>query len=178
MKLQVLYYGNPILRKHCEEVKEVNEEIRTLIRDMIETMDTSNAVGIAAPQVGRALRIFVLRDYIVEEIGNRWTMSKEVNVYINPHIEILTEEEDEQPEACISLPNMRVKVRRPLKIKVKALGLNGEPFEEIVEGYNARVRLHENDHLNGVLIIDRADPKTRRMLEPHLRTLKKKYNPT
>lgn len=177
MKLQVLYYGNPILRKHCEEVKEVNEEIRTLINNMIETMDTSDAAGLAAPQIGVPLRIFILRDYIIEDGGRRWTLSKDVNVYVNPQITVLTREEEEYPEGCISLPNMRVKVWRPTSIKVNALNAEGKPFEELVEGYNARVRLHENDHLNGVLTIDRVDPKTRKMLEPHLRVMKKKYNP-
>lgn len=177
MKRQVLYYGNPILRKHCEEVKEVNDEIRALITDMLETMDANNAAGLAAPQIGELVRIFVLRDYLIEDQGTKWTLSQDVNIYINPKIEIVSKEEEEYPEGCLSLPNMRIKVWRPIKIKVHAIGFNGEPFEEIVEGYNARVRLHENDHLNGVLTIDRVDPKTRRMLEPHLRALKKKYNP-
>ncbi len=179
MKRQIVYYGNPILRKHCEEVAEVNEEVRTLIQDLIDTMDAYNGAGLAAPQIGVPLRIFVLRDYLIEDGGQTWKQSKEVKVYVNPQITIVSKEEEEESlEGCLSLPNMRVKVWRPLQITVKALDRDGNLFEEFIEGYNARVRLHENDHLNGVLTIDRADPKTRRMLEPHLRAIKKQYSST
>ncbi|MES2344735.1 MAG: peptide deformylase [Chlamydiota bacterium] len=176
MKRQVIYYGNPLLRKRCEEVAEITDETRALVTDLTDTMEAHNAAGLAAPQIGVLLRVFVLHDYIIEDEGRKWSISKDVRVYINPRIEILTEEEEEASEGCISIPKLRVDVFRPLKIKVTSLHLSGESFEEIIEGYNARVRLHENDHLNGVLNIDRTDPRTRRLIEPELRAIKKKYN--
>lgn len=173
MKLQILYYGNPLLRKHCAPVTEFNQETSTLIDNMIDTLEHYNGAGLAAPQVGVAVRIFILKDYIIE--GEHWSQSPDVRVYVNPTIEVLSEEVEESTEGCLSLPKIRVSVWRPCKIKVKALDREGHPFEEIVEGYNARVRLHENDHLNGVLTIDRMDAKARRILDPQLRAIKKQY---
>jgi peptide deformylase len=176
MKRQIIYYGHPLLRKRCAEVSEVTDEIRALVTDLIDTIQVSNAVGLAAPQIGVPLRVFVLYDYIIEDEGRKWSIDKEPRIYINPQITILTEEEDVAAEACVSLPRLHVDVFRPLKIKINAIDFHGNPFEEVIEGYNARVRLHENDHLNGVLIIDRTDAKTRRMIESELRAIKKKYN--
>lgn len=172
---KVVYYGDPVLRKRCGEVKEVNDEIRVLIQDMIETMDAYHGVGLAAPQIAVSLRIFVLRNSIINEKGE-YSLSKEAYAYINPKITPMTHEEDEFGERCLSLPGLTVRIWRPRKIKVEALDASGKSFEETLEDYNARVRMHENDHLNGVLIPDRADPKTRRLLEPSLRALKKKYH--
>ena len=169
------YYGHPVLRAHCKPIPEVTDEVKQLVEDLIDTVKVFHGAGLAAPQIGVALRVFVLFDYLIEGKEDKWTLSDEPRVYINPKITILSGELEECAEGCLSLPGMRVKVLRPVKIKVEAIDRNGSSFEEIVEGYNARVRLHENDHLNGVLMIDRTDAKTRRHLEPVLRSIKKKY---
>ncbi|MCI0382091.1 MAG: peptide deformylase [Chlamydiae bacterium] len=163
MILDLRYYGDPILRKKCKEVEKITPEIRTLVEDMIETMDAKNGIGISACQVGRLVRIFVLRNY-VERKDNGWVLSA-AKVFINPKILSKSEETILDVEGCLSIPRVRGHVLRPLKVTVQAMDLEGNTFVEDSEGYNARVRFHENDHLNGVLFIDRLseEEKTRVM---------------
>lgn len=175
MLLKIQQYGNPVLRKRCKPIDEITDEIRKLAKDMIETMDKGNGCGLAAPQVGHAVRMFVLRDYIMHDDGH-WTLS-DPKVYINPKLthpgtQILTD-----VEGCLSLPGFRLDIDRPDRITVEAIDIDGKPFTEEVEGYNARIRMHENDHINGVLFIDRVDEKTRHKIDPLLREMKKKYSP-
>lgn len=173
MLLNIHFYGDPVLRKRCEPVSEITDEIRQLAKDMIETMDKNNGAGLAAPQVGRAIRMFVLRDYIVQEDGS-WTLT-EPKVYINPKLSRPGQDLITDVEGCLSLPGLRLDIDRPDRITVEALDIDGKPFTEEVEGYNARIRMHENDHINGVLFIDRIDEKTRNKIDPVLREIKKKY---
>jgi peptide deformylase len=174
MLLKIHYYGDPVLRKRCEPVHEITDEIRTLVSDMIETMDKSDGIGLAAPQVGHALRIFVLRNYIQLENG-QWTVS-EPKVYINPKLSNPGKEFLTDTEGCLSFPGLRFHVDRPDKITVEAMDLDGNTFVEEIEGYNARVRMHENDHINGVLYIDRIDADERAKIEPILKEIKKKFS--
>lgn len=173
MRLPIRIYGDPVLRAHCGEVTEITEEIRALVRDMIETMDVDHrGIGLAAPQVGHPLRLFVLRNYIQDEQGK--TMLSAPQVFINPKLSSPGKNELVMEEGCLSIPGVRVDVKRPDRITVDAIGLDGKPFHEEVEGINARVRMHENDHINGTLIVDRADAETRKRIEPQLRALKKR----
>ncbi len=174
MLLKIYYYGHPILRKRCEPVKEITDEIRKLARDMIETMDKYDGIGLAAPQVGHPIRMFVLRNYLFTEEGH-WTLS-EPKVYINPKLTNPSEDLVSDTEGCLSLPGLRLHVDRPDKIVIEALDLEGKTFTESLEGYNARIRMHENDHINGVLFIDRVDLNTRKKIEPQLKEMKKKYS--
>lgn len=173
MRLPLAYYGDPILRRKCEPVLEITDEIRKLVADMIETMDANDGAGIAAPQVFHSLRIFVLRKY-VELSPHKVTMS-DPKVYINPKLSKPGEETDIHDEGCISFPKLRVPVERPYSIVIEATDLQGNLFREEEEGYNARVLMHENDHLNGVLHIDRTDPHSRKLIEKELQAIKKKY---
>ena len=174
MLLKVYYYGHPILRKRCEPITELTDEIRKLASDMIETMDKNNGIGLAAPQVGYPIRMFVLRNYIFTDDG-QWTFSKPI-VFINPKLSKPGDELVTDTEGCLSLPGIRLNVTRPDKITVEAIDLEGQTFVEELEGYNARVRMHENDHINGVLFIDRIDVNTRKKIDPVLREIKKKYS--
>jgi peptide deformylase len=173
MLLKIYYYGHPILRKRCEPVKEITDQIRQLAQDMIETMDKSDGAGLAAPQVGHSIRMFVLRNYVFTE-GGHWALS-EPKVYINPKLTNPSEHVVSDTEGCLSIPGLRLHVERPDKITVEAMDLEGKTFIEELEGYNARVRMHENDHINGVLFIDRVDVNTRNRIEPILKEIKKKY---
>ncbi len=175
MLLKLCYYGNPILRKHCEPIVEITDEIRALARDMIETMDANNGAGLAAPQIGRPIRMFVLRSYLISESGE-WAQA-EPQVYINPQLSSPGKHLLTEAEGCLSLPGLRVKVARPDTITVTATDLEGNLFTEELQDYNARLRMHENDHLNGVLHIDRIDIHTRKKIDPLLREMKKTYNP-
>lgn len=171
MRLPVLIYGDPLLRKRCAPIEKVTEEIQQLARDMIETMDAADGIGLAASQVGQLVRLFVCRSYIITADG-RWAMT-EPKVYINPKLTDHSKETIEDDEGCLSIPRLRGNVVRPLKVTIEALDINGNPFREELEGYNARIRMHENDHINGVLYIDRMSEKDRKALEPALQKIKK-----
>lgn len=174
MRLPLTYYGNPILRKRAELISEVTDEMRQLINDMIETMDLDRGAGLAAPQIGRSIRLFVLRDPVMGEDGHYKYLTP--RVFINPKITFHSPETECDMEGCLSIPGLRGEVERPFKITVEALDQHGKPFVEEAEGYKARIICHENDHLNGTLWIDRIDVHARRKLEPELRAIKKKYN--
>ena len=175
MRLPVRYYGDPILQMHCKPIEEITEEIRNLGADMIETMDAGKGIGLAAPQVGVPIRLFVLRNYI-ETVEGDLGFSDPL-VYINPKLSNPSMKKVYDTEGCLSIPGYRSEVLRPVKIRVEATDLQGTPFAEEVEGYNARVRMHENDHLNGVLFIDRLDLRQRKKIDSFLKDLQKKYHP-
>jgi len=171
MKLKIHTYGHPVLRKHCSPIDSITDEIRNLAYDMIELMDQSDGIGLAAPQVGHPIRLFVCRNYIFGEDG-KWTLSAP-KVYINPKLSAPGERLLADTEGCLSLPKLRLEIERPDTICIEALDLQGNTFREEHEGYNARVRMHENDHINGVLFIDRVDADTRKKIDPLLRAMKK-----
>ncbi len=175
MLLQIRYYGDKILRTRAAPVEKITDEIRELVANMIETMDAAKGVGLAAPQVGHSLRIFVLRNYIETPEGDL-SFSDPI-VYINPVLSNPSLKKVSDTEGCLSIPGIREEVDRPLKIRVEAMGIDGVPFAEEIEGYNARVRMHENDHLNGVLFIDRISLRARKKIEQYLKEIQKKHHP-
>ena len=140
----VVKEGDPILRKKCREITEVNDHIRMTMEDMLDTMRAEMGVGIAGPQVGVMRRMFV-----AEPEPDR------VYFMINPEI---TEREGTQTgeEACLSVPGLCGTVERPEKIKITALDLDGNRQEYEFEGFDAVVMCHEYDHLDGVLYTDKA----------------------
>lgn len=173
MLLPIVIFGDPILRKKALPLEEINEELFKLAQDMLETMDANRGIGLAAPQIGRSIRMFILRNYQEQEDGS--IALTEPQVFINPKITILDDRLQEDSEGCLSIPHLSGNVVRPYYIRVEAVDLSGSPFTEEIEGYKARVVLHENDHLNGVLYIDRISTDERKKLEPELRAIKKKY---
>lgn len=136
-------HGDPILRKKCREVDQINDRLLTLIEDMKETMYDADGVGIAAPQVGILKRLYVI------DIGEGPL------VFINPEI-IETDGSQTDEEGCLSLPGETEEVMRPNYVRARALNEKGEEFEIEAEGLLARAILHEYDHLNGTLFIDRV----------------------
>src|ERR1700733_734328 len=153
MKLPLAYYGDPILRKKTVPVLELNEEIRQLVADMVETMRASNGVGLAAPQIHRSLSIFITC-VPQEQPDGKWIPGK-LRVFINPKILSVTKETEVHSEGCLSIPKIYGEVERPFKVTVRATDLNGYTFEEEFSGLEACCVLHENDHINGVLFVDR-----------------------
>lgn len=174
MKLPLRYFGHPDLRAQAKPVVTITLEIIQFIHDLIESMIAYNGVGLAAPQVGQRLRIFVFRDETLLADGNYHL--GEPKVAINPILSHPSKETDTAVEGCLSVPGIHPAVTRPRKIHVEYLNLQGETIREDLEGHKARVVMHENDHLNGVLHIDRMDPKERKKLIPLLQEIKKKYN--
>ena len=136
-------FGDDVLRKKCREVDEIDERLLTLIEDMKETMYEAEGVGLAAPQVGILKRLFVI------DIGEGSL------VFINPEI-IETSGSQTDEEGCLSLPGELKEDMRPNYVRARALNEKGEEFEIEAEELLARAILHEYDHLNGTLFIDRA----------------------
>ena len=136
--------GDEILRKKSREVTEINDRILELLDDMNETMRERDGVGLAAPQVG------VLRRVVIVDVGEG------LYEFINPEI-IEEDGEAVMAEGCLSVPDKIGEVKRPQRIKVKAIGRNGEEFELEATDYFARAICHEVDHLNGIIFVDKAE---------------------
>lgn len=175
MKLDFIYYGNPILRKKAKPVENISNEIKQLVDAMIEAMDQKDGIGLAAPQVNHSIALFITRAPIENDENDDWEKG-EVRIFINPKILSYSSDEDYFSEGCLSIPKVYGDVFRPLKIKVEATNLEGKRFTEDFSGMSARVILHENDHLNGVLFIDRLESSERKKIDSKLREIKKKFN--
>ena len=143
--------GDKVLEKTCRPVESVTPRIRQLVEDMLETMYEANGVGLAAPQVGILKRIFVID--CGDEEGNSVPY-----VFINPEI-IDRDGSQADYEGCLSVPGKSGMVTRPNWIKVRAFNENMEEFEMEAEGLLARCILHENDHLDGVVYVDKVEGK-------------------
>ena len=144
--MRITKLGEEILREKAEPVAEINDEIRALAAEMFDAMIEANGIGLAGPQAGRKLRIFV----VMIDDGVR-------RVFINPQIISTSEETSEYEEGCLSIPQVYESITRPAKVTVQAFDENGKPFTLEAEGLLARVIQHEYDHLDGILFIDRGD---------------------
>lgn len=173
MELPLSYYGDPVLRKKCQPVDEITDEIKKLIEDMVDTMEANNGIGLAAPQVGKDHRIFVTLVPMVDETGEYGP--GQLRVFVNPEILEYSEEKTQITEGCLSIPTVHGEVIRPYRVKVKALDVDGQEFVGEYEGLEAHCVLHENDHINGVLFVDRIRGKERKALESQLRKVKDQY---
>ena len=145
---KIVIRGDEILTKQCKHVTKITDRIKLLCEDMLETMREADGVGLAAPQVGVMKRVFVCRP----ELDN---FDKEY-VMINPEI-IETEGEQESAEGCLSVPSYIGMLKRPERVKLKAMDLDGEIKEYEFSGFAATCIMHENDHLNGVIYPDIAE---------------------
>ena len=173
MELQLKYYGDPILRTRCLEIDKITEEIRNLVKDMIETMDARNGVGLAANQIGKLHKLFVIRPEVKTPDGEFALGAAEV--YINPVLSNPSEETEIMTEGCLSFPGLHTEVERPFSIHIEAIDLNGNPISLDVSGFKARELMHENDHLNAKVFIDRLSADQRKAVDPVLRKIKEKY---
>ncbi len=149
---QIRRFGDPVLKSRAAEVDAFNEALRNEIERMILLMNDAIGVGLAATQVGTLRRFFVYR---VDEEG-------EPQVVVNPVIEWASDEEESSEEGCLSLPDVHVEVTRPIEVRVTAQDRFGEELTIEAAGLEARVIQHEIDHLDGILIIDRASRGQRR----------------
>lgn len=154
--LPILTYPDPRLKAVAEPIERVTDEIRALAQDMAETMYAAPGVGLAANQVGVLKRIFVI------DIADEDEPS-DLKVFINPEI-IERDGEIVYPEGCLSFPGASEEITRSATVKVRALNENGEPFELFAEGLLAVAIQHENDHLNGVLMIDKVGSLKKRKI--------------
>ena len=143
--LNILEYPDPRLRTIAKPVAQVDDEIRSLIDDMLETMYDAPGIGLAATQVDQHIRLVVMD--LSED-------KSEPQVFINPEIEVLTDETGLYQEGCLSVPGFFEDVQRPQRVKIRALDRNGKPFEILADELLAICIQHECDHLNGKLFVD------------------------
>ncbi len=158
-------YGDPVLRETCDPVEEVNREIKDLVSDLIGTLIEAKGLGLAAPQIGVTKRVFIV-DISAADINAK------ITAFINPEIIETSKEEAEFEEGCLSFPGLYRNIYRPAKVKVRATDLEGNQFELDADGIMARAILHEYDHLDGKLFIDRMSPLTRTMLAGRLKKMR------
>ena len=152
--MTVVRLGNDILRQKALPVEEITDEIRELSREMLVTMEEADGVGLAAPQIGKSIRMFVVKaDDGVER------------TFINPQIIATSNELVGYEEGCLSIPKNYEDVIRPEKITIQARNEKGRRFTLEADGFLARVIQHEYDHLEGVLFIDRIDPAKKAKIE-------------
>ena len=150
MVLPIVIYGDPVLRKICEDINPDYPDLTKLIADMYETMYAANGVGLAAPQIGKAIRLFVIDS---SRMGDEEDPGMK-QVFINAEILEESEEEWKFEEGCLSIPGIREKVERPEEIRIKYLDENFKPHDEVIDGIAARVIQHEYDHIEGILFTD------------------------
>ena len=166
MFLPIVVYGHPILRKISEDITPEYPELEKFIRDLFQTMDEADGVGLAAPQVGRNIRIFVVDANAFEEMDPDCKGFRKA--FINAHILEVSGEEVSMEEGCLSLPGIHESVKRGNKIRVKYLDEDLVEHDEIVEGYLARVMQHEFDHLDGTMFIDHLSALRKQMIRGKL----------
>jgi len=180
MILPILQYGDPILRAKGERIERIDERIRDLVGNMIETMHDAHGVGLAAQQIGEALQLTVLDVSAVEDRPSTLKLSgRDIDpksampiALINPEVELRGETEV-GVEGCLSFPEITGDIERAQSVLVKAQSLEGELVQIEASGLLARVIQHEHDHLQGILFIDRMNSAAKAALSSRLRRLQK-----
>ena len=152
----IRHFGDPVLVTPASEVVDFDKELRTLVSDLTETMQAAPGAGLAAPQIGVPLRVFV------------WDIDEQLGHLINPSLDLSSEMEEDE-EGCLSFPGLVYKTPRALRAVAKGFNMHGEPV--VIEGTEllARCLQHETDHLNGILFIDRMDEATRKLAMKEIR---------
>ncbi|HIP35686.1 MAG TPA: peptide deformylase [Crocinitomix sp.] len=180
MILPIVAYGDPVLKKVAEEIDEDYKDLNKLIENMFETMYEASGVGLAAPQIGKSIRLFIVDASPfaeVEEGEEPDPMAEGLEgfkkVFINPIIEEEKGEEWAFAEGCLSIPKIREDVYRKPKIKISYFDENWAFKEEEYDGYAARIIQHEYDHVEGILFTDHLSPLKKRMLKKKLVNISK-----
>ena len=181
MLLRITHYGEPVLRQRGATVKTFDPALAALARDMLETMIAEEGIGLAAQQVGKALRLFIA------DLLGRTSEAEPIRldgkiippallfplVAVNPEVEYVPGEIKAVEEGCLSFPGIRGDIARPLAVKLRYQDLQGQPHVVETSGLLARVFQHEFDHVEGVLFIDRMDPSDLEALDTKLKKLKR-----
>lgn len=179
MILPIVAYGDPVLKKEAQEIDKDFPDLDKLIADMFETMYAASGVGLAAPQIGKSIRLFVVDGSPFaddeEDVDDPRAEGMEnlKKVFINPIIEEETGEEWGFNEGCLSIPKIREEVFRQEKITISYYDENWELREETYEGYSARIIQHEYDHIEGILFTDHLSPLKKRLLTKRLQNISK-----
>ena len=178
--LPVVAYGNSILKKSCSEIPSDSEEVQQLIDDMWETMYASHGQGLAAPQVGRDIKLFVVDNVqvysVLSESERQGYFDGDKGVketFINATIVSRSEKTWLDMEGCLSLPNLTEEVARPWSIEIEYYDRSFQKHRKTFSGVTARVVQHEYDHTQGVVFVDRLSPLKRRLVGGKLRRIAK-----
>jgi peptide deformylase len=171
MILPVTVYGHPVLRKVATNIQPEYEGLDELIENMFVTMRFADGIGLAAPQIGLSIRLFVIDLSPMAEDEPEFAGFKKV--FINAKIVEISGQEVVEEEGCLSLPNIREKVLRKSTIRIQYLDEKFVQHDEVYEGWIARVIQHEYDHIDGTLFVDRISPLRRRMIAGKLNSISK-----
>ena len=182
--MEIVKYGNPVLRAKGARIETITDEIRQLADAMIETMNAANGVGLAAQQVGHALQLAIVDVAGVDDRPSVLLIDgKEVKiddwmpmVLLNPVLE-LGKEKEFGTEGCLSFPEISAEIQRSVVVKAKARLIDGREVEFEARGFLARALQHEVDHLNGILFIDRMNSATKASLAGKLKRMQKTGSP-
>lgn len=164
----IVAYGDPVLKKQAKDI-EKGTDVKQLVEDMFETMYNANGVGLAAPQIGKDIRLFVV-DAEAMDPDNLTNFKK---AFVNP--EILDEYDDDwaYEEGCLSIPGIRGQVHRPAKLKIRYFDTDWNEHVEELDGLAARVIQHEYDHIEGILFVDYMSPLKKKLLKGKLADISK-----
>ncbi len=170
MKLPIYAFGQPVLKKVAQDISPDYPELTALLEDMWETMYASHGIGLAAPQIGFSVRIFLVDTIqILDEDKKSEGIKK---TFINPKVVEETGDFWAYEEGCLSIPHIRGDVERQKKVRIQYLDENFQPHDEIYEGINARVIQHEYDHLEGILFVEKLKPLKKKLIQKKLNAIK------
>ena len=168
----IYLYGHPVLRKKCENLKEDFPELKKLVSDMFETMYHSEGVGLAAPQIGKAIRLIVIDGDVLHE---KFPECKDLKLtLVNPKLEVI---EDDEPvvreEGCLSLPGLSENVKRHEHVRLEWLDEDFNPHSAEFKGFASRIIQHEMDHLEGAVYTDHVSPIRKQLIKSKLNNISK-----
>lgn len=169
MILPIVAYGDPVLKKVAQDITKDYPKLQELINNMEETMEHANGVGLAAPQIGIGIRLFIIDSRLMMDEGEEDKGVKET--FINAQILEETGNEWDFEEGCLSIPDIRENVSRKSTIKIKYFDKNFTEHIKVFDGLTARVIQHEYDHIEGILFTDHLKPLKRKMLQKRLRNI-------
>ena len=161
-ELPILLYPDPALRETCQLIEDIDERIRTIAADMVETVHAAPGVGLAAPQVGELVRLVVVDLSVGED-------SSQLHVLVNPDIVSTEGEEVEANEGCLSFPDIFEMIKRPERVHVRALNIEGKEILFNAQDRLGRVLLHEIEHLDGKLFVDRLNRLKRELIKRRMK---------
>ena len=171
MTYPIVVYGHPVLKRIAADIEEDHPGLQKIIDDLFDTMYHSEGLGLAAPQIGKSIRIFVIDGAPVAEDEPELAGFKKA--FINAHIFEKSGEKVPMNEGCLSIPNLREEVKRESHIRIQYYDENWEHHDDVFDGYKARIIQHEYDHIDGILFVDRINPLRKRLLKGKLTDISK-----
>ena len=167
----IVIYGNPVLRKKAEPISADYPALSTLIDDMFKTLTKSGGVGLAAPQIGLSIKLFILDLTVMADDEPQYADFKKV--FINPEITQFSSETETSEEGCLSVPGLSERVKRSLSVTIRYFDENWQEYTETYTGFPARAIQHEYDHLLGTVYVDKISPIRKQLIGSKLTALTK-----